>query len=233
MSNKTPRAALLGAATTLALCIGLAAPASAEVGPGTVQLRVRVIDVMPNADSTEVSVGGMSIAGSGVDVDDAIVPEVDVTVFVHQHVAFEIIAATSPHDIDAEGTLKALGEIAETWVLPPTLTIQWHFCPEAKVRPYIGAGVNYSTFYDEDATSSFETALGGDTDVELDSSWGWALQAGFDVGLSEHWFLNFDVKYLDIDTTAHLTTDDGLDTERKVDVDLDPLVVGFGVGYRW
>ena len=234
MIKKTLSAACLSAAGLFALCLGLAAPAAAEVGPGTVQIRLRVIDIIPNADSNEIrEIGGPAIAGSAVDVDDSIVPEVDVTVFVHEHVAFEIIAATAEHDIDADGTVKALGKLADTWILPPTLMIQWHFCPEAKVRPYIGAGINYSTFYNEQSTSSLDTALGGPTEVDLDSSWGWALQAGFDVKLNDHWFLNFDAKYIDVDTTAVLTTDDGFGTQRKVDVNIDPLVLGFGFGYRW
>jgi outer membrane protein len=231
MREKILSAALFGAAV---IATGAATSASAEITPGTVQLRVRVIDVIPNADSGEVRVvGGASIPGSGVDVDDSIVPEVDLTVFVHHHVAIELIAATSEHDIDAAGAIKALGKIADAWVLPPTITVQWQFAPEAKVRPYVGVGLNYSTFYGEESTASLDAGLGGPTEVSLDDSWGWALQAGFDVALGEKWFLNFDLKYIDIDTTATLDTDDGVGTRREVDVNIDPLVVGFGFGYRW
>ena len=43
-------------------------------------------------------------------------------------------------------------------------------------------------------------------------------------------FLNLDVKYIDIDTTARLTTTN-LGTQR-VKVNIDPIVVGVGVGFR-
>lgn len=217
--------AVLGASVAALLAL----PAAAEIKAGTVQLRGRVICICPDDSSGEVS----GIADSGVSVDDAITPEFDVTVFLAQHVALEIIAATAKHDISGEGAIEGLGEIADTGVLPPTLLIQAHFRPEQKFRPYVGAGINYTLFYDEDTTNSLETALGGDTKISLDESFGWALQAGFDVAINDHWFFNFDVKYIDIDTEAVLVTDDGFDTRRTVDVDINPWVPGFGFGYRF
>ena len=69
--------------------------------------------------------------------------------------------------------------------------------------------------------------------MRLDDSWGWSGQFGFDVAINDHWFFNFDVKYIDIDTTAVLVTDDGSNTRRTVDVEIDPWIPGFGFGYRF
>lgn len=212
-----------------ALALVAAAPFAQAVEPGTTQLRFRVIGVLPDDSSGHVT----GIPDSGVGVDDAWVPELDVSVFVHEHLAFEVIAATSPHDISGEGSIDGLGKIADTMVLPPTVLLQYHFRPDDKFRPYLGAGINYSWFYDVDSTDDLDTALGGDTDIDLDDSFGWAAQFGFDIAINDHWFFNLDVKYIDMETTAHLTTDDGFDTERKVDVDVNPWVPGIGFGYRW
>ncbi len=70
----------------------------------------------------------------------------------------------------------------------------------------------------------------GKTDVSLSSSFGYALQAGVDFDLNEKIFLNLDVKYLDIDTEAKLTTGALVN---RTKVSLDPIVVGVGVGMRF
>ena len=144
---------------------------------------------------------------------------------------FELIAATTKHHASGiTGTTGTLGRLASTWVLPPTLTAQYHFAPESKVRPYVGAGVNYTIFYNEKASSSLVGAV-GPTSVRMDDSFGWAAQAGVDIDLSENVFLNLDVKYIDIDTTATLTTTAA--GTQTVDISLDPFVVGVGLGMKF
>ena len=118
-----------------------------------------------------------------------------------------------------------------TRVLPPTLLAQYHFAPNATIRPYIGAGVNFTLFYDEDATDGFETAAGGESNVDLDESVGLAGQVGLDIG-SGDWFFNIDVKYIQMDTTATITTPGALGTV-DVDVDINPWVLGIGFGKRF
>lgn len=114
-------------------------------------------------------------------------------------------------------------------MLPPTLTVQYHFAPDAHIRPYIGAGVNYTIFYSSKASSALESAI-GDTKLKLKDSFGYALQAGVDIDITPRVFLNFDIKYIDIDTTARLTTGSLVNRER---VHLDPLVPGIGIGMRF
>jgi outer membrane protein len=200
------------------------APASAAQGDWLV--RLRGIWVAPQDESSAVL---PTFPTGSASVDDAIVPELDFTYFLSDHVGAELILATSPHDISGEGALAGLGKIADTMALPPTLTLQYHFMPNAKFRPYVGVGVNWTVFYSEDATSALNTAIGA-TKVSLDDSFGWAAQAGADIDLSERFFLNLDVKYIDIDTTATLRTGALVN---QVDVDIDPLVVGVGLGFRF
>ncbi|AJP71814.1 OmpW/AlkL family protein [Sphingomonas hengshuiensis] len=187
--------------------------------------RARAIMVSPTESSGAVT----GIAGSEVGVGNSVMPEVDFTYFVTKNIGAELILATTKHDVSGRGTISALGKIADTWVLPPTLTLQYHFLPEGKVHPYVGAGVNYTIFYSADATQSLNTALGA-TKVKLDDSFGYALQAGIDIDVTPKFFVNADIKYIDMDTTARLTTGA---TKRSVNVEVNPIVAGVGVGFRF
>jgi len=218
------------ATLTLALAGLLALPSSAAAAErGDFQLRGRLIGVLPNDDSGEIT----GVADSGVSVDDAFTLEVDLTWFLSSHVALELIAATTNHDIDGTGSAAALGRIADVNVLPPTLTLQYHWNTDGKVQPYVGAGINYSLFYSEDVTDSLDAFLATDSRISLDDSFGFAAQVGLDVQLSDHWYFNLDLKYIDIATTA-IIEDDATGVElARVDVDIDPWVPGVGIGYRW
>lgn len=200
-------------------------PAMAAAGDSFI--RVRGIVVAPNESS-----GGIlpSLPTETVRVNTSVTPEVDVTHMVADRIGFELIAATSKHSVSGvTGTTGAIGKLASTWVLPPTLTAQYHFAPESNLRPYVGAGINYTLFYSEKASGGFE-AVAGATQTKLKNSFGWAAQAGIDFDLSDTMFVNFDVKYIDIDTKARLTTTN-LSTQ-NVKVSLDPLVFGVGLGWR-
>jgi outer membrane protein len=204
--------------------IGAAAPAQAEQGDWL--LRGRAILVAPTEDSSGIE---PAFPNDEVSVSNSFAPEVDVSYFLTDNLALELIAATTKHDVSGKtGIPDAVGELADTWALPPTLTLQYHFAPNAKVRPYVGAGINYTLFYNEDSSDGLEDALGA-TKVELDDSFGFALQAGVDFDVSQKVFLNLDVKYIDMDTEAKLTTGDLVN---RVKVDINPIVVGVGVGMR-
>jgi outer membrane protein len=109
-------------------------------------------------------------------------------------------------------------------------------------QPYIGAGVNFTTFFDEDADSQLVGLLGeltegavDNADLDLDDSWGLAIQAGVDVPINENWAFNVGVWYIDIDTTAEITAKSGGATAAKVkfDVELDPWVYNIGIAYKF
>lgn len=219
--------------TKAALLLGIAAAATispnlAHAAAGDFLVRLRGIVVAPNEDSGSIL---PAFPGEGVSLDNAVVPEVDFTYMATNNIGFELIAATSKHTASGKtGTTGTLGKLASTWVLPPTLTAQYHFMPEAKVRPYVGAGLNYTFFYNDKASNALEGAV-GETRVRLKDSFGWAAQAGLDIDLSEKMFLNLDIKYIDMDTTARLDTT-AAGTQR-VKISIDPIVVGAGVGFRF
>ncbi len=217
------------------MAMAMTAPAFAETDPaprqgiaaGDVLLRVRTILVAPNETSGSIL---PAFPGERVRVDNSIMPEVDVTYMATNHIGFELIAATTKHHADGRtGTTGTIGRLASTWVLPPTLTAQYHVNPTGAVRPYVGAGLNYTIFWNETASNALVAAVGR-TGVHMKDSFGWAAQAGVDIDITPKVFLNLDVKYIDIDTTARLrTTAAGV---QRVAISLDPLVFGVGLGVR-
>ena len=208
-----------------AVAMALAAtPALAE--KGDVLIRLRAITVQPQETVGPVLPTFPTSSGR---VTNAYAPEIDFTYMLTDHLGVELIAATTKHCVDGGGSLAAVGRLACTWVLPPTLTLQYHFLPEGKVHPYVGAGVNWTLFYNEKASDALNAAIGA-TDVNLSNSWGFALQAGIDFDISEKMFLNLDVKYIDMDSTARLTTGAAVNTLKA---NINPLVIGVGVGWRF
>lgn len=208
-----------------AMAVVAATPAAAQIKAGDVLVRARAIIVAPNESSGAVT---PSFPGSSVGVDNSFAPEVDFTWMATDHIGAELILATTKHNVTGRSTLAGVGKLASTWVLPPTLTVQYHFAPQSHVRPYVGAGANYTIFYSSKASSELVGAIGA-TDVHLNDSFGYALQTGIDVDISKKVFVNLDVKYISIRTTARLNTGAAVNTVR---VRLNPIVAGIGLGIR-
>ncbi len=202
------------------------------------KVRFRGIGIIPDDSSNNITANGTTGLGAGVEVNEAFVPEFDITYMITPHWGVEAIAGIAKHDVSIEGNdgvlLSGLGindgfEIFDTWVLPPTVTLQYHFMPQSNIRPYVGVGINYTATLFDDATEQLEAIL-GPVDVSTSNSWGYALQAGLDYDINDSWFFNVDVKYIDINTTAKLGFTGG---NLEVDLDINPFVVGAGVGYRF
>ncbi len=192
-------------------------------------VRGRVIHVAPNDDSGSLTLGSVDTGLEGVKVDSDTVPELDITYMLSRHWGMELILGYSEHTVKGRRNWSALGDVIDTKVLPPTLTLQYHFLPDNRWQPYLGLGVNYTYFFDEKVAGAVLPASGDS--VKLDSSWGLAVQAGMDVALNQDWFINVDLKYLDIDTTAHFkNTAVG---HAEIDADIDPWVFGVGIGRRF
>lgn len=200
----------------------------AGLSAGDKLVRVRAIWVGPQDSS-----GGITptLPSEHVKVSNAVTPEVDLTYMVTDNIGVELIAATSKHKASGtSGVTGGIGKLASTWALPPTLTVNYHFNAKGKVRPYLGAGLNYTIFYSEKPSDGLVAAV-GPTKVSMSSSFGPAVQAGVDVAVGPNSFFNLDVKWIDMDTTATLRTT-ALGTQ-KVKVRIDPIIVGVGFGWRF
>ena len=198
---------------------------------GDILVRFRGIGIFPTGDSDGIQ---PDLTTTTLDPQPMGVPELDFTYMVTENIGVELILATSPHDLDAEGGAADLGvgTAASVWLLPPTLLLQYHFFPDKKFQPYVGAGVNVTFTYLENADDSYEAVV-GPTDIQIGNSIGWAVQAGIDYQINDRWFANIDIKYVDINVDATLTSGFGTRTKRRVSVDINPIIFGVGVGYRF
>lgn len=206
------------------LCL-LALSTLAIAGDGDWLVRGRLITVAPNEDSTQIGNSGSEVA-----VDTAYVPELDITYRFNENWGLEVILATSPHDLSAKGGSLAGADAGEVWVLPPTFTLQYHTGFSKATDIYFGIGVNYSIFYNYDVSDALKGL--GINDIDFDNSVGLAGNIGADFQISNNWVFNIDVKYIDISTDADLQLAAG-GTFASVDVDINPIVAGIGVGYRF
>ena len=205
-------AALLLSAAPLATAV---ADDSTGGVAGHYQIRLRGLGVIPDASGVTY-VGGSKIGGT-LSATDSFEPELDATYFLTDHIGIEAIAAVTQHSVHQ----SVAGNVGSVWLLPPTVTVQYHFMPEAAFRPYVGAGINYTWFF------SPKSALAS---PHYSDNVGFALQAGVDVPFGDGpYFLNFDVKKIFLKTTFTSTSSGGIVAHAA----LDPWIVGTGVGIRF
>lgn len=203
---KISKTLVLAAVIGLGSMFGAAAHAQ-EAGDWIV--RVGLGNVDPKSDNGDVA-----------SVDSGVAAVFNATYMMTNNIGIELLAATPfEHDIKlaADGT-----RVGQTKHLPPTLSVQYHFDTDSAFKPYVGAGLNYTLFFDERTSGP----LAG-TDLELDDSFGIAAQVGTDWNISDTMFANLDVRWINIETDAEL---DGAPLET---VEIDPIVYSLTLGWRF
>ncbi|MRT31874.1 OmpW family protein [Herbaspirillum aquaticum] len=189
-----------------------AAPVFAQEAQSPWLVRVRAVNLSPDNKSDQV--GGTG-ASDRISINNKVIPEFDVSYFFTPNIAAELVL-TYPQKQDVRLDGNKIGTFKH---LPPTLTLQYHFMPEAAFSPYVGAGINYTRI------SSVNLANG----LQLDSSSvGGALQIGADYKINKNWLINFDIKKVQI--SSDVKTASGT---KVSNVKIDPWLIGVGVGYRF
>lgn len=207
MSKRIAAVAVLAALNLAGLAMNSAV---AQESPWLV--RVRAVHLDPADKSAPL--GGVG-ASDRITVSDKTIPEVDVSYFFTPNVAAELVLTyPQKHDVYLDGA-----NIGSFKHLPPSLLVQYHFMPEKTLKPYIGAGVNYTTL-------SKVRLLNGAGSLEHDSV-GLVLQAGVDYAIDKQWSLNLDIK------KAQIRSDVIVGGAAVSRVKVDPLMIGVGVGYRF
>lgn len=207
--TKNKRRTWMALAASAAL-IGCSSASAAEAGDWIVRVGGNYVD--PKSDNNDL-----------VEVDGAASVTFDVTYMFDRHWGAELLGAVPfSHDISLVNGPK----VATTDQLPPTLSVVYNILPEGRLRPYVGVGVNWTIFYNEETSGALNAA-----DLSLDQSVGLAAVAGFDLSIDEHWFVNATVRYMNIDTDAsvHLPNNGG--TLDVGSVQIDPWAFGFAFGY--
>lgn len=191
-------------------------------------LRVGAAHVSPNDESSNVL-----STDDGVTVESTTGLGFSGTWMLDRNWGFEVLAALPfEHDIEGKGSLSGL-PIGSTKHLPPTMSLQYYFDTEGdSVHPYFGVGVNYTYFFDEEASPELKTALGtDDVELSLDNSVGLAVQLGADWKVGDDWFINTGVWYVDINTDADVIVNGA--TATTVEVEIDPWVAMVGFAWRF
>lgn len=187
----------------------------------TWQVRLRGVSVQPIEKSDVSAIGG------DVNISNSFIPELDFTYFFNKNVAAELILGTTKHKVVDEKSALGDVDLGSVWLLPPTLTLQYHFYPTKSLKPYVGAGLNYTIFYG--------VKSGVVNDVEYKNNVGFALQGGVDYMLNDKYFLNFDIKKVflktDVDVDASNVVPGANSVPAKVNI--DPLLIGFGIGMKF
>ncbi|PUA19452.1 OmpW family protein [Glaciimonas sp. PCH181] len=200
---------ILSAAVLLSLSI-CGANVSAQESPWQIRVRADYLNPANKSDA----IGGVG-ASDRLHVNSKMIPDVDISYFFTPNWATELVL-TYPQKQDVSLDGKNIGSFKH---LPPTLTLQYHFLPQAQFSPYLGAGLNYTRISSVDL-------LNGAGSLSK-NSWGLALQAGVDYKLDQHWSLNLDVKKLQIQSDVYAAG------QKISAVQIDPWLIGFGVGYRF
>lgn len=195
------------------------------------QVRVRGVGVIPEEQASIGTIGG------DVRITNTFIPELDFTYFFTKNIAAELILGTTKHSTNTVGSdISAIGgptnvniDLGSVYLLPPTLTVQYHFLQEAPTpfKPYVGAGLNYTIFYN---AKSGGTVQG----VDYKNTIGYAAQAGFDLMLDDRFFINLDLKRLFLSTDVTVDASNlapGLSIPATVDI--NPWLVGFGFGMKF
>lgn len=200
---------------------------------GDIVVRARGLAVLPQ-EKGDLHAGNPVNGDIGTaSVGNDYIPEVDFSYFFTDNIAAELIAGTSRHRVKGN-LVSALGnsiEVGKVSLLPPTLTLQYHFLSKERISPYVGAGVNYTLFYRADEANTANAAGLRITDTSYKNRFGFALQAGVDVALTGAWSLNLDVKKIFLKTDVTASVNGAIPVTSKVT--LDPWLVGVGVGYRF
>jgi len=198
---------------SLSIMMALASPMVMAHEKGDFFMRAGLATVMPNESSDNVLNTGELELSNDTQVG------LTFTYMLTDNWALELLAATPfTHDVSTDG----LGKVAEVSHLPPTLMAQYYFAEsDSQYRPYIGAGINYTTFFEEEGYGDLDG-----TEVELDDSFGLAAQVGLDMAINDDWFVNASLWYMQIETDVETTVG-------TFDTKIDPYVVMLGMGYTF
>lgn len=220
-------ARMSGAAMAAAITL-TASPLAAQEA-GDVQVKVLATAVLPDGEIEQVNLDLAGLpAGTQTEASDSYVPTVAIEYFVSPEFSIETICCVTEHDVDGVAGAAGAEMVADALLLPATLTAKYHV-NAGPVQPYLGAGIAYFIWLDgEPGTTA--VALGAD-DLDLSDEFGFVLQGGFDIPVSESAAVSLDAKRYFVDTTAtwYASGVEVIQTEHK----LDPWVLSAGVAFRF
>ena len=165
--------------------------------------------------------GSGIIGGQRVDFDSEVAPALSASYNVNDNLAIEAWGAgKSGHRVRT-----AAGKLASVDSQPVALSGQYHFrAADRSVRPFVGLGY-YQANIDHEATAP-SGALAGQR-LGMTTPKGAMATAGVDLNLTPTWFARADARYL------NGGSDIAVDGAKAGHANLNPVVVGVGIGARF
>jgi outer membrane protein len=194
---------------------------------GDILIRGGITMVSPDSGKSAVFLDGAD-SGLTLSPDDDTQLGLNFVYFFDSNWAIELLAAT-PFDHDIKLQSESTTLLADSKQLPPTLSALYYFDTDSAFKPYVGLGINYTVFFDNSFTSTYSDA--GFSDLDMDNSFGYAVQVGADYDLGDNWSINISARYIDISTDASFTV--GGTTDGSASVDVDPMVYSVMLGYTF
>ncbi|WP_296132057.1 OmpW family outer membrane protein [Pseudomonas sp. Ga0074129] len=218
--------------TASLLALAIAAPLAQAHQAGDIIVRAGAITVDPQESSSDIWVGalGGDVAGTKATLDSDTQLGLNFAYMLTNNIGIELLAVTPfSHNVGVKGLGGLDGNLGELKHLPPTLSVVYYpLDASSAFQPYVGAGINYTWFFDTELSSTAKD--NGFSGLDMKDSWGLAAQVGMDYMLTDNIMLNAQVRYIDIETTG---TTNILGDKVKVDVDVDPFVYMVGLGYKF
>ena len=206
-------------------------PMSAQaLEKGDWMARLGAAYLAPNDDSGQLT----GVGGSRVGVDAASTVGFTIGGMVTDNLAIELFGIIpSKHELSGEGTLPGLNitEVGDVDVFPPTLSLNWYFMPKSNIRPHIGLGLSGTIYMDPEVSTEVRNVLGTSTELDVENTIGYGGNAGIDIDISDRTMLSLGVWYIDLDADATLRGAAGGD--RKVDIEVNPVVAFVAYGARF
>lgn len=179
----------------------------------------------PTVTDARVKVGDASTLGFGYSyrIDDAWSVEV-------------ALGVPPRHKVYGEGQQQGFGQVASVKQAGPTFFANYHFGElMPRLRPFVGAGINYTRFFSTRSTTAGNWAAGGPTDIRLKDSWGLAGHVGATYQIDRQWSVIGTIAAAKVksDVTATTTKFDGSTSVSTTTIDFRPVAYTLSVGYSF
>ena len=157
------------------------------------------------------------------DISHQLSGDFGLTYFLDDRLAVEFLTSYTVHELKLKNTAIGSLNLGEFTIVQMMAYMQYHFDPMggADISPYVGAGAGYWFLFDEnDSVDS--------TNLDLDRTFATGIEFGADVPITDNIAFNLDAKKYWVDTDV-LSRGPNI----TADLELNPIIVGFGLGYKF
>jgi outer membrane protein len=212
--------ALASALAIAALALG--AVSVAQAADSKFLVKVGVAGVVPKSKNGKLDT---PLGVFETDIGNSFRPSITLEYMVTPNIGVEVLGAWPfQNKIKFD---QGVGKVGRVDVLPPTVSVKYHFMPDGIASPFVGLGLNYTFMYGEKTYGAIEG-----TNLQVKNSWGVAATAGVDFNINKNWVVGVDVRWIQMRNKVNLGIDNvGYFKLGKVKV--DPWVFGAAVGYRF